>query len=115
MKDLTLPTLIAVFEEVFGGWLFWGLVAGAVVGILLYLYVLIRDRSMSLRKFLWAQISMPFGAVAAIWIVLQTTSSNLSDLGGPVDLVVILAIAALGAIGSSIVVYTLQSLIRPAR
>ncbi len=115
MKDLTLPTIIAVFEEVFGSWLFWCLVAGAIVGMILYLYVLIRDRSLSLRKFLWAQISMPFGAIAAVWLVLKVTSSRLADLGGPIDFIVLLGIAAVGAIGISIVVYTLQSIIRPAR
>ncbi len=115
MKDLTLPTMIAVFEEVFGSWLFWCLVAGAIVGMILYLYVLIRDRSLSLRKFLWAQISMPFGAIAAVWLVLKVTSSRLADLGGPIDFIVLLGIAAVGAIGISIVVYTLQSIIRPAR
>ncbi|MGH1361816.1 MAG: DUF5368 domain-containing protein [Burkholderiaceae bacterium] len=115
MKDLTLPTMIAVFEEVFGSWLFWCLVAGAIVGMILYLYVLIRDRSLSLRKFLWAQISMPFGATAAVWLVLKVTSSRLADLGGPIDFIVLLGIAAVGAIGISIVVYTLQSIIRPAR
>jgi hypothetical protein len=41
------------------------------------------------------------------------TSSKLSDLGGPVDIIVILGIAGAGAIGIAILVYTIQSLIRP--
>ncbi len=113
MKDLTIGTLLAVFEEMFGGWLFWLLVAVAAVITLAYLYVLVRDRAMSMKKFFWAQLSMPLGAIAAVFFVLWITSSQLSDLGGPIDIILFLAIAALGAIGMSILVYTAESLIWP--
>ncbi|MHC0054756.1 DUF5368 domain-containing protein [Actibacterium sp. D379-3] len=112
MKDLTFQTLIAVFEEIFGFWLFWGMVAAAVIITLAYFYVLIRDRSMSMRKFFLAQLSMPIGAVAAVWFVMVMTHSHISDIGGPIDVIVFLGVAVLGAIGCAILVYTLQSLMR---
>ena len=115
MKELTLQTLIAVFEEMFGRGLFWALVAAAVVITAFYLYVLIRDRSLSMRKFLWAQLSMPAGAVAAVLFVFAVTDSGLRDLGGPIDVIVLLGIAGLGAVGMAILVYTAQSLIRSHR
>ncbi len=59
MKDMTFGTLIAVFEEIFGRGLFWAMVAAAIVVTIGYLYVLIRDRAVSWRKFLLAQLSMP--------------------------------------------------------
>ncbi|MEF3048224.1 DUF5368 domain-containing protein [Pseudotabrizicola sp. L79] len=110
MKDLTFETLIAVFEEIFGRGLFWGMVAAAVLVTVAYLYVLVRDRSVSWRKFLLAQLSMPFGAVAAVVFVQQMTHSHLRDLGGPVDLIVFLGVAVMGAVGAAILVYTVQSL-----
>ena len=113
MKDLTFETMIAVFEEIFGRGLFWAMVAAAVVVTLAYLYVLIRDRNISWGKFLLAQLSMPFGAVAAVWFVMVMTSSRLSDIGGPVDVIVLLMVAAGGAVGAAILVYTVQSLIAP--
>jgi hypothetical protein len=115
MKELTLQTLIAVFEEMFGRGLFWTMVAAAGVITLAYLYVLIRDRAVSWRKFLAAQIAMPFGAVAAVVFVFRVTRSRLADIGGPIDWFVVLGIAAAGAVGAAILVYTVQSLIRPPR
>ncbi len=115
MKELTVGTLIAVFEEMFGRGLFWAMVIAAVVVTLAYLFVLLRDRSVSWRKFLWAQLSMPVGAVAAIAFVLAITSSKLSDLGGPVDAIVFLGIGVMGAVGLAILVYTVESLIWPPR
>lgn len=112
MKELTLETLLAVFEEIFGFGLFWAMVAVAIIITLAYLYVLIRDRSMSMRKFFLAQLSMPIGAVAAVWFVMFMTNSSLNDIGGPVDLIVLLGVAVLGAVGIAILVYTLQSLLR---
>lgn len=110
MKDLTFGTLIAVFEEIFGRGLFWAMVLAALLVTVAYVYVLVRDRTMSMRKFLLAQLSMPFGAVAAVVFVQAMTSSHFRDIGGPVDVIVLLGVAGLGAVGAAILVYTLQSL-----
>ena len=112
MKELTVETLIAVFEEIFGRGLFWAMVLAALVVTAAYLYVLIRDRAMSMRKFLWAQLSMPFGAIAAVLFVQAMTHSHFRDIGGPVDAIVLLGVAGLGAVGAAILVYTAQSLFR---
>ena len=112
MKELTLETLLAVFEEMFGRGLFWVMVAGAVVVTALYLYVLFRDRAMSMRKFLWAQLSMPVGAIVGVLFVFAVTDSGMRDIGGPIDLIVLLGIALVGAVGMAILVYTAQSLFR---
>ncbi|WP_417248464.1 DUF5368 domain-containing protein [Celeribacter sp.] len=113
MKDLTFETMIAVFEEIFGRGLFWAMVMVAVAVTAAYIFVLIRDRAVSWHKFLLAQVSMPFGAIAAVWFVLAMTHSHISDLGGPVDLIVFLAVAVAGAIGAAILVYTVHSLVKP--
>lgn len=115
MKDLTFETLIAVFEEIFGRGLFWAMVAVAAIVTLVYIYVLVRDREVSWRKFLFAQLSMPVGAVLAVWFVMFMTESHLSDIGGPVDIIVFLGIALMGAIGMAILVYTLESLLGSKR
>ena len=111
MDDMTVGTLLAVFEEMFGFWLFWAMVVAAVAITAGYLYVLVRDRAVSWRKFLWAQLSMPFGAVAAVWFVLRVTESRLADMGGPIDVIVLLGVAVAGAVGLAILVYTLESLL----
>lgn len=111
MKDLTFGTLIAVMEEVFGRGLFWSLVAVAAVVTIAYAYVLIRDRGVGWKRFLWAQVSMPFGAVASVAFVLWITESSLADMGGPIDVIVLLFVAVLGAVGLAILVYTVESLL----
>jgi glucan phosphoethanolaminetransferase (alkaline phosphatase superfamily) len=117
MKELTFGTMIAVFEEIFGTGLFWIMVVVAVLVTLAYLYVLIRDRAVSWRKFLLAQLSMPVGAVAAVLFVQSVTSSSFGDIGGPVDVIVLALIAIAGAIGMAILVYTVQALVtgKPAK
>ncbi|WP_425093525.1 DUF5368 domain-containing protein [Tropicimonas sp. S265A] len=115
MEELTFETLIAVFKEIFGRGLFWIMVGVAAIVTTGYLYVLVRDRTVSWRKFLFAQLSMPVGAVLAVWFVMVTTESHVSDLGGPVDLIVFLGIAAAGAIGMAILVYTLEALLGTKR
>ncbi|HLS21806.1 MAG TPA: DUF5368 domain-containing protein [Paenalcaligenes sp.] len=115
MKELTLETLFAVLEEMFGAGLFWSLLIVAIIVTIGYVYVLIRDRAVSMKKFLWAQICMPIGAVLAVWFVMASTDSAFIDLGGPIDYVVLLGVAVAGAVGCAILVYTLQSLIWPIR
>lgn len=113
MKELTLETLLAVFEEIFGAWLFWALVLAAALITVAYVYVLIRDRRISMRKFLLAQLSMPLGGVGGVLFVQIMTDSHLRDLGGPVDWIVLAGVAMLGAVGIAILVYTVQSLLWP--
>ena len=115
MQDLTLETLFAVFQEIFGAGLFWIMVIAAALVTLGYLYVLIRDRAVSWKKFLYAQLSMPVGAVLAVWFVMFMTDSRLVDIGGPIDVVVFLGIALVGAVGMAILVYTLESLLGSRR
>lgn len=112
MQEFTFTTLVAVLEEIFGRGLFWSMVVLAALVTATYLYVLIRDRAVSWRKFLWAQVAMPFGAVAAVLFVQRVTSSGFGDIGGPVDVMVLLGVAVIGAIGAAILVYTAQSLLR---
>jgi uncharacterized membrane protein YhaH (DUF805 family) len=112
MKELTVETMIAVFEEIFGTGLFWLMMGAAALVTIAYLYVLVRDRAISMRKFLVAQLAMPFGAVAAVAFVLHITHSNLRDIGGPIDVIVLFGVAVAGAIGTAILVYTAQSLLR---
>lgn len=112
MKELTFETLIAVWEEMFGRGLFWTMVVVAALITVAYLYVLVRDRSMSMRKFLLAQLSMPLGAIAAVLFVQKMTNSGFADIGGPVDVIVLLGVAAAGAVGIAILVYTAQALIK---
>ncbi|MFP4043931.1 MAG: DUF5368 domain-containing protein [Rhodosalinus sp.] len=113
MEELTFTTMIAVFEEMFGPWLFWAMVVAALVITLLYVYVLIRDHSVSWRKFLLAQLAMPVGAIAAVLFVFWVTNSGFGDLGGPIDIIVLLGVAAAGAVGAAILVYTVQSMVAP--
>lgn len=112
MENPSFGMFIAVFEEMFGRGLFWLMVAAAAVVTLLYFYVLIRDRAVSWRKFLLAQLSMPVGAVAAVLFLWHVTHSGLGDVGGPIDVIVLLGVAAVGAVGMAIFVYTVQSLVR---
>jgi uncharacterized membrane protein YhaH (DUF805 family) len=111
MEELTLQTMTAVFEEMFGAVLFWAMVAAAVIVTLAYIYVLIRDKRVGMRKFLIAQLFMPVGAVAAVWFVMVMTDSALRDIGGPIDVIVLLGIAAVGAVGIAILVYTIEALV----
>lgn len=115
MKELTPSTLLAVFTEMFGSGIFWAMVGLAGMITAIYLFVLIRDRKMSMRKFLIAQLSMPFGAVAAVAFVMLITNSQPSDIGGPIDVIVLLGVALAGAVGLAILVYTAQSVLRPYR
>jgi uncharacterized membrane protein YhaH (DUF805 family) len=112
MEEFSFMTIIAVFEEMFGRGLFWAMVLVAAVITLAYLYVLVRDRAMSMRKFLLAQLSMPIGGALAVWFVMLMTNSGFRDIGGPIDWLVLLGVFAAGAIGFAILVYVVQSLVR---
>lgn len=112
MEEFSLMTLLAVFEEMFGRGLFWTMVAVAAAITMAWVYVLVRDRALSMRKYLVAQLSMPIGGVAAVVFVLAFTNSGLRHIGGPIDWFVLAGIFVAGAIGFAVLVYVAQSLLR---
>lgn len=110
MKDLTIGMLLAVFEEIFGAWLFWGMVLCALVVIGLFVVLIIRDRGLIAGRFLWSEITAPIGAMAAIFFVQRMTDSGFADLGGPIDLMMLIAIGCGGALVAPMLTYLLLGL-----
>jgi hypothetical protein len=111
MQELDIGTLIAVFEEIFGPLVFWAMVAVAAVVTVLFVYVVVRDRAILSARFLRAELLAPIGAVAAVWFVLYMTDSTLTDIGGPIDVIVIMLIALAGAVGFTLLAYVALALI----
>lgn len=112
MKELTLETLIAVFQEMFGTTLFWTMVAVAIIITLAFTFVLIRDRSIEGRYLARAELTAPIGAIAAILFVQYMTNSGFSDLGGPIDIIVLLLTGVAGAGGLTFLAYVVQAFTR---
>lgn len=111
MKELTLSTMIAVFEEVFGSGLFWALVVLAALGLAAFLFILARERSFQPGRFIRSELLGIIGGFAAVWFVQMITSSGYSDIGGPVDLIIVMLIWLAGAFGTIMVAYTIQGFI----
>lgn len=112
MQELTFSTLIAVFEEIFGPALFWAMVAAAMLVTLAFLYVVIRDRRIRAVSFLGAELMAPVGALGAILFVQWITSSGFRDIGGPIDLMMVMAIGLAGAGAMMLLTYTVLALVR---
>lgn len=111
MKELTLETLIAVFEEIFGKGLFWLMIVLFALITAAFIYVLVRDRKLTAHRWLRAELLAPVGAFLGIAFVFAVTNSGLSDIGGPIDVIVLILIGAAGGIGLTIFTYTLQALV----
>lgn len=110
MKELTFETLIAVFEEMFGAWLFWGMVLVAAIITVAFIYVLIRDAGLDSRRLVRAELLAPFGAIAAILFVQWVTNSGFADIGGAIDVIVLILIGLAGAGGTLFLAYVAQAM-----
>lgn len=115
MEELTLSTMIAVFEEMFGKAVFWSLVAVTVLGALLFLFVVVRDGSILARRFARAELAAPVGGALAVSFVLFMTNSGLADIGGPIDVMVLIGVFLAGGAGVTVIGYILGGLLFPPR
>lgn len=106
MKELDPLTLLAVFQEMLGAWL-WPLIAVAVLGTLAFAALLVRDRGLHARRLVGAQVLALPGGALALWIMASVSSSGFTDAGGPADWILIALVFVLGAVGTTIVAYTL--------
>ncbi|WP_296573709.1 DUF5368 domain-containing protein [Phreatobacter sp.] len=109
MKDLDLWVFISVFQEMLGPFL-WLLIGLAVSGLTLFLAIVLRERGLSSRRLVWAELVGIVGGVIALLIMWLVTHSGIGDAGGPIDWVLIAAIWTVGAIGTAILAYVALSL-----
>lgn len=114
MKQLDIATLLAVFQEMLGPWLWVGL-AAAAVATLAFLFVLVRDRGLVAARLVWAEAAGVAGGAAAVLIMFAVTHSGFSDIGGPIDWVLVAVIFVAGAVGTIVGAYALLGLIAGRR
>jgi hypothetical protein len=115
MEELSLQTLIAVFEEMFGREVFWAMIGVSALAALLFLWVVIRDRGILARRFTRAELLAPVGGAAAVAFVWAMTNSGLRDVGGPIDLLTLAGVFLAGAGGAVVIGYILGGLMAPRR
>jgi len=104
MKDFDIGTLVAVLRELLGPWL-WVSLGVAAVAAVAFLYVVVRDRGVVPSRLVWSEVVAIGGVVAAVLITQRVTHSGFSDLGGPIDWVLLAALFIAGAIGTLIAAY----------
>jgi hypothetical protein len=104
MKDLDLWIFVAVFQEMLGP-LFWLIAALAVGGVAMLLIVLVRDRGVLTKRLVLAELVGLAGGVGAVLVMWAITQSGPSDIGGPIDWVLIAAIWLVGALGATVLAY----------
>ena len=114
MKEMTLPTLIAVFQEMMGFW-FWVLIAASLIGLVAVFVVAFRERRIDLARFIGSELIGFLGSIFAIWLALFVTKSSLGDIGGPVDVMLMAMIFVLGWFGGFVFGYIALGLIAMAR
>lgn len=110
MKDLDPTVFVAVFQEMLGP-IFWPLIVFIVLGALALLVVLVRDRGLDSRRFVRAELVGIVGGFLGIWFMLAVTGSRITDIGGPIDWILVIGIWAAGAIGATITAYVLMGIV----
>jgi hypothetical protein len=109
MKEMTLATLIAVFQEMLGGW-FWVLVLLGVAVFVALAVILVRDKRLYAARLIRAEIGGLVGGIFAVWLALAVTNSSLADAGGPIDWLLYGMLFGIGAVGATILAYVALSL-----
>lgn len=107
MKELDPLILIAVFQEMLGPVL-WLLLAVVVIGTLAFFGLLLRERRILSRRLMWSQAAGLFGGVMALVIMAKVSASGYSDAVGPADWILISGVFLAGAIGTTILLYTIM-------
>lgn len=104
MQEIDPLVILAVLQELFGLWLWAGLIAALLV-LVAFLAVVVRDRGLHTRRLRWSQAVGLLGGIAAVLAAQVLTDSSFADIGGPIDWVAIAAIFVAGALAGLVIVY----------
>lgn len=113
MKELDPFILLAVFQEMLGP-LLWLILAVVVVGTLAFLLLLVRERKIYSRRLMWSQLAGLFGGVISLVIMAKVSASGYSDAAGPADWILLVLVFAVGAVGTTVLTYTIAGWVRTA-
>lgn len=113
MKELDPLILIAVFQEMLGP-LLWLLLAVVITGTAAFIALLLRERKIIARRFLWSQAAGLFGGVMSLVIMARVSASGYTDAAGPADWILLALVFGLGAVGTAVLAYTLAGWVQLA-
>lgn len=113
MKELDPFILLAVFQEMLGP-LLWLILAVVVVGTLAFLLLLVRERKIYSRRLMWSQLAGLFGGVISLVIMAKVSASGYSDAAGPADWILLVLVFAVGAVGTTVLTYTIVGWVHTA-
>jgi hypothetical protein len=112
MKEFDLATLFAVLRELFGPFLWWGLIGLAALTTLAFVVALLRDGGLRSRRLVWSELAGLAGGAGSILFVLWVTNSRPHDIGGPIDWVLMIGIFIAGTVGTALGAYALLGAFR---
>lgn len=115
MKTLDPFVFYAVLIEMMGAGLFWAMTFLALAGIVLFVWVLVRERGISSKRLVRSELIGLCGGFAALALMAYVTVSGFTDAGGPVDWLLVGVIWGAGLVGTTILSYALMGLISTAR
>jgi hypothetical protein len=114
MKELDPLVFVFVFQEMLGVWL-WVMLAAAVVGLVAFVALLLRERRLVSRRLVLAEVLGLFGGGVALVIMARVSSSGFTDAGGPADWFLIALVYGVGLVATVILAYTVLGWFRPQR
>ena len=114
MKDLDPLVFLAVFQEMLGP-LLWIMLLLAVVSMVAFVTLLVRERGLVSRRLIYAELLGLFGGGLALVIMAKVSSSGFTDAGGPADWFLIALVYGVGLVATVILTYTIMGWISPRR
>ncbi len=110
MQSLDPAVFLAVLYEMLGP-LLWVIIAGSALTTVAFVLLLVRDRGLVSRRFVGSELAGVLGGFAAVAFMWLITHSRLTDVGGPIDWLLVAAIWLIGAGGTTLLVYVLWGLV----
>lgn len=107
MQSMDPMVFIAVFQEMLGP-LLWVILFMVVAGSVAFIALLIKEKHIVSKRLIIAELVGVIGGVLALVLMAKVSSSGFTDAAGPIDWLVIATVFGLGAVGTTILSYTIS-------
>lgn len=107
MQELDPMVFLAVFQEMLGP-LLWVMLLVAVVAVIAFLALVLRERGIASRRLVRAELLGLMGGGVALVIMARVSSSGFTDAGGPADWFLIALVYGMGAVATVILTYAIM-------
>lgn len=112
MKEFQFDTLWAVMQIMLGAF-FWPALIVIILTITAFCYLLVKEKGLVACRLKGSSLVGLLGGILALYLLFSISQASISDIGGPINLILVVLAYFGGFLASTMLLYSIMGFVKP--